>query len=246
MNNTQRWIFLLLLVTMAPSHAETRYRYSSAYANGTDRVLYTEEHTEIFENDKIVEGQVIYRDSSGNVFAEKHLDYRTHRYLPEFRLDNRPPGHQEITVHNDGYYEIIYRNAASNEDMKERLLPRDGTVADAGFDRFIIDHWQEIIDGETLRAGFLVPSMQKFIDFRIYQQALPGADPEDTRVIVVEPDSFLVRLLADRILLEYEYDQPVLKTFTGISNLRDDLGKNYQVRIEFSDSEAMLSNNTVQ
>ncbi len=229
-----------LLATGFSATAETRYRYSTAFSGDTNEVIYTEEHIEQYDNNSILESRVIYRDRNGIIFAEKTVDYSNNPHLPGFRLDNQLAGHQEIGTHKDGYYEVYYRNESRNIEQQAKLEPARAAVADAGFDQFIIDHWQDITAGSTLRAAFLIPSMQTFIDFRIYEDKTASTLSSGSRHMIVEPDSVLYRIFADSIRLEYRYDEPVLKVFTGVSNLRDDTGENFKVTIVFGQRDNLL------
>ncbi len=244
MNTTRHFPLLLLsLYLAAPAlQAETRERNSVAYQKGTDTVLYTETHVEQFVDSKIFQSEVIYRNRAGETFARKSVDYSRSRYLPEFTLKNEPSGHQELTRHVAESYEVTYRNAAKKESGKATLNPADIAIADAGFDQFILDNWPKLINKETLYADFLIPSMQQFVRFRIFQQR-KLTNAEDLVPIRVEADSFLVRMFAEPIELLYrtEKNNPILYQFIGVSNLRDENGDNYQVRIEFDQDNGLIT-----
>ena len=76
---------------------------------------------------------------------------------------------------------------------------------------------------------FLVPSFHRFIDFKIYRKR--QSDTEVT--FVMEPASFLLRIVGDGVLVTYNRDNAALKRYEGISNIRDEQGDNYEVRVEF-------------
>ena len=101
----------------------------------------------------------------------------------------------------------------------------------------MITYWDELTQGKRLLRKLLIPSMKKFIDFRIYQQQIT----EDRRILHIEPDSLLFRLFGDATILEYAADEPVLLSFKGISNMRDADGDNLQVAISFPREERLLS-----
>ena len=126
--------------------------------------------------------------------------------------------------------------AGTAEESAAILLPENGII-DAGFDQFVITRWDELIQGKRLLIKLLIPSMRKFIDFRIYQSQIAG----DKRILRVEPDSLLFRVFAQTTVLEYAADEPLLLSFKGISNMRDASGDNLQVEITFPRAERLRS-----
>jgi hypothetical protein len=104
-----------------------------------------------------------------------------------------------------------------------------------------MSHWQQISNGEQFTRDFLIPGMLRFFKFRIYQQEIVEEGGEKYRVLIIEPDSFLIRQFTRASRLYYAFDKPELKRFEGISNMRDSDGKNYTVRIKYHYSTQLVS-----
>ena len=133
--------------------------------------------------------------------------------------------------------------SASKKPREKPLEFPDGAISDAGFDNFIISHWQEIIEGKQFTREFLIPGMLRFFKFRIYQDELVENEDGKFRILVIEPNSFLIRAFTRANRLHYAFDKPELKRFEGISNMRAAQGKNYTVLINYKNSPELLTAN---
>lgn len=238
---TIKLTLLCLLLVCMPVLAETQVseRVGYAYDIDTGELLYSESHYETFLDGRIVSDKVTYRDAAGKVFAEKEVDYSGSPVMPDFNLQNFATGHQEIASKLKSEVRVAFTpNEESSLKSETIPLPEQGII-DAGFDRFIVAHWQELVEGKQMVRKMLIPSLKKFIDFRIYQSQVDSASGK--RKLTVEPNSALIRFLADPLLLEYELDQPRLLSYKGKSNMRDRKGDNLQVRIDFPPGEYQLS-----
>ncbi|MFT7457878.1 MAG: hypothetical protein ACI909_000546 [Planctomycetota bacterium] len=230
-----RLLFILFILVWAQSTAAeqqlTRVGYARSIEN--DRLLYTEYHHEVVSDDTVVESKVIYKDETGTAFAEKHVNFRMNPYLPEFSLINTVSGHRESTQYVGDKYEVQFLERAG-ESLREKPMeyPLDG-IGDAGFDNFIINHWDDIVSGSKFTRDFLIPGMLRFFKFRIYQQKIVEYSDHKLRILHIEPANFLLRSVAGTSKLYYDFDKPVLRKFEGISNMRDRKGDNYRVIISY-------------
>jgi len=232
-----RIFFLISLFLWAPlaftDDGLTRIGY--AYDLNTDQLLYTENHYEKYSDGVLQNTKVIYKDLSENIFASKTADFSDNQFMPEFELENTRTGHEEKTRFIKNKYEVIFSGTKSKTRGKSQINYKDGAISDAGFDNFIIEHWDQIIAGKEFKRDFLVPSMQEFLSFRIYQDAILNKEGQSLRLINIEPNSFFVRVIAGKIKLYYDIDEPILRVFEGVSNMRDSKGDNYDVFIKYED-----------
>lgn len=215
-------------------------RVGYAYDRDTNQLLYTENHHETFKQGVLLRSEVIYKDIDENIIAKKIADFSNSQFMPEFVLENLKTGHKEKTRYIDNKYEVIFSESKA-KSLKESLLKfKLNSISDAGFDNFIIAHWNELIAGEKFKREFLVPSMLDFMNFRIYQKAIVDKDGHTLRLINIEPDSFFVRVIAGTLKLYYDDDKPVLRIFEGVSNMRDNKGDNFNVVIKFRDMKQQI------
>lgn len=221
---------------------EAPNRIGYAYDKNTKELIYTESHFEIIDKGLVENSKVIYKDPMDNIFAHKTANFSVNPFMPEFSLNNNRTGHKEETQYIQIEYKVIFTKS-SKEPLKNSLLelPKNG-ISDAGFDNFIVEHWDELISGDVLKRDFLIPSMMGFVKFRIYQDKIVDEEGESLRIINIEPNNFLIRTFAGTTKLFYESNEPNLRRFDGVSNMRDSNGNNYKVVINYVESQPVLYN----
>ena len=239
-----KYSILILLVFFSFSviaETETRTRVCKAFDLNTGELIYTESHNETYKAGIIISDEVIYRDTSNNIIAIKKVDYSNGMIMPDFMLKNMETGHIESALKEADQLKVIF-SKNKNDLKKEAVIPLpDKAIIDAGFDQFIIEHWDEIIQGERLVRKMLIPSMKKFIEFRIYQKNIDEIN--NKRTLIVEPNSMFIRFVADPLILEYDFDKPRLYVFEGVSNMRNLEGDNLQVKITFAPENYQITAN---
>jgi hypothetical protein len=225
--------FISAILFPGIGHALETERVGYAYAHDSGELIYTETHNEIREEGRIISDTVTYHDANGKLFAVKNVDYSANPLAPDFHLENSRTGHTESGKNRGEQYQVKF-SESDQADIESKTLPLpDNAVADAGFDELIISHWEDIRAGKPVTRKFLIPGLLGFYDFRIYQAEVQMKDNERSRIIHVEPDNFFYRLLGGTTRLEYAYEEPRLKVFQGISNMRNADGDNLQVKIVF-------------
>ena len=232
-----RILFIAVTLLVVGVHgaliAQERGRVGRAYDANSGALLYEERHDETVVDGAMIADSVSYLDSQGVVFAHKQVDFRDHLFAPEFRLDNERTGHLEaLRRESNGGIALQFREQATRELRETRLAntPNDA-VADAGFDRFIAAHWDDLAVGARLVRRFLVPSRLEFMDFRV-RRSDDDSNPREVS-FAVEIDSAFLRLVVPPITVVYDRDTRRLLRYEGLSNLRDENGDNLAVRIEF-------------
>jgi hypothetical protein len=234
-----RSLTITILIIIACLHNvladEQRERIGRAYDKASGVLLYEERHVETFSNGTLIANRVRYTDSKGHVFGDKRVDFRKAPYLPEFQLTDERSGHVEALLHTAvGTIEVRFRGRSDSELRTVRLDTSRDAVADAGFDRFIESHWDELTSGTTLVRRFLVPSRLEFMDWRI-QRVDVGKVPADPGTVhfALEIDSAFLRIVVPSVIVVYDRESRRLLRYEGLSNLRDNSGDNHTVRIDF-------------
>lgn len=232
----------LTLCSVSINANEFPTRIGYAFDQNTKELIYTESHYEQYSDETVHKSKVIYKDASDNIFAQKSVDFTKNKYMPEFSLQNDMTGHIEKTRFVESKYEVVFSKLQSNA-KKEALInyPEDG-ISDAGFDNFIINHWEDLLEGEMFVREFLIPSMMDFVKFRIYQDDVVTEDNRKLRIINIEPNSFIIRAFAGTTKLFYDESMPKLVKFDGVSNMRDKKGDNLKVTIQYEEIQKLALN----
>jgi len=190
-------IALACVVSVPASGAPIQERKGYAYPAGDDRLLYTEEHREWLRDGEVVRSEVTYRDADGGVIATKRLDFSGVPTHPDFELNNHASGHIEGAEQQPDGVRVFFRRTDGHELKEKKVALPDEAIIDGGFDRFIELNWERLLSGEVFERPFLVPSFQRFVNFRIYLEKQRGDDV----IFVMEPASFLVRLVGEGIVV---------------------------------------------
>ncbi|MGB1801015.1 MAG: hypothetical protein ACPHLK_09330 [Gammaproteobacteria bacterium] len=235
----------LMVTSVLAEDAPSRIGY--AFDKKTDELVYTESHYENISAGLVEKSEVIYKDPSSNIIAKKTANFAVDPFMPEFSLVNNKTGHREQTEYiekksQEKKYKVLFTKTSKGPVKDKTLaLPEKG-ISDAGFDNFIVEHWDELKAGEVLIREFLIPSQMDFIKFKIYQDSITEIDNEKLRVINIEPKSFLIRAFAGTTKLYYSENKPELKRFDGVSNMRDANGDNYKVVIKYENQIQLVTN----
>lgn len=206
-----------------------------AYDLKTGAYLYTEVHRQTLDGPRWIDGTIDYFDPSGKKIAAKTLDYRADHLIPVYRLEN-------LVSH---YVEAITEVAAKTYTMEKivdgkistKVITRTpGMAADSGFHSAIVENFDRLQQGETLKFQFGVAGQLDTYSFRCRKVGDTRFDGKPAIKLAVEPDS-LLRLLVDRLDLTYEVSTRYLLEYRGVSNIQNPAtGKAYNVRIVYTDT----------
>ncbi|WP_146151974.1 hypothetical protein [Ahniella affigens] len=223
----------------ATSAARFELDQSQAFAADTGALLYQEAHWLTWQGDTLVQRFVQYRCPSGEAFASKTVDYRVHPLAPDFHLRDARSGYEE-GLRTAGSNRMVFVRRNRESPLTEAEVPGSPSepplIADAGFDRFLQEHWQVLLSGEGLPIRFLVPSTQKPIAFKV--RPLDSGDP--ALITVRLSLGAWWGFLAPHIDATYRRTDGRLLQYLGLSNLRDLDGENYNVRIRFGDAASSV------
>ena len=206
----------------------------SAYALGTDSLLFRETHF-LYSGPNGGERLVLYACPDGRPFARKWSRDEGNPQAPDFDMTDARMGYRE-GVRREGEQREVYvqRNAAQPEQSGALQLPADGVI-DTGFDVFVQRHWDELVRGDTLKLPFLVPSRRTFFAFKATKVEQPAAPPNSVTFRLASSSWF--SFLLPHIDVSYDLTSRRIVRYEGLSNVRDEItGKNYRVHFEYARS----------
>ena len=225
---------LLLLPWTGDLVADDGVRFEEGIARnpGTASEMYREEHWIRIQAGKPVERLVLYRCPDGTAFARKRVDYRGSAISPAFAFEDRRSGHREGLRRSKR--PTLFFQGPGQRTEKLAALDNDGVVADAGFDEFIRRQWTALVAGRPLPLDFALPSRLRSLPFSVRRQGQALIAGEKAWVFRLKLDGWL-GLVAPSIDVSYGQASRRLLRFQGLSNLRDDAGKDQLVaRIDFA------------
>jgi hypothetical protein len=157
---------------------------------------------------------VDYVDQSGILIARKSMDYTSNPFQPRLSMTNLRSAEQ---FH---YEPELGRNL----------------VADAGFDNFVRDSWQDLEAGRKVNFEFVVLGMDKPLRMTIRQDSAASC-AQDRTCLKIVLDSWLLRNFVDPIKLVYSSTDQKLLRFSGVSNIKAVDGGSLNVNILYSYGE---------
>ncbi len=226
---------VLVMLVAVPCQAADRHYLGVAYADGGDRVSYREEHW-VYEDKDGQTRLVLYRCPSGAPFARKWVRERGRPVMPDFDFVDARNGYREGAHRQaDGLEVYVQKGADAPRRATTLALPEDGVI-DAGFDAYVRNHWARLGQRSDLHMAFMVPSRLSYMDLRLDVTQDGSLDGQPVRRLRMSLAG-LLGLVTPTIELTYAMGDHRLLRFQGISNIRDDAGRNQRVRIEFSPSD---------
>ncbi len=228
---------MLLGGVTAPASAATLQYDGRATDPESGMLLYIERHLLRERKGKPLARLVTYLCPDGAPFARKIVDYGPSAIAPSFSLTDGRDGYREGMRRANAKVETYVRRAVGGAERTVAMEDDVRIVADAGFDEYVRRHWQALSQGNSLPIEFVVPASLRTYSFTLRKIA-------STRIRGVPAYTFrlklggLLGLVAPKIDISYARDSRRLLRFEGITNLRDDRGRQWSARIDFDDRAA--------
>lgn len=201
----------------------------TAYSVKTGALLYRETHT-IGANGK---HDVEYSEPDGLVFGHKVIDESQSKIAPSFTQVNERNG-ERIEVNSNSKNIIVHYQKNKDAKVKTTDIPyKPGMIVDAGFNAFVKEYWQSLENDTKMDVQFIAPSRQSTVGFTVSRSLCKPDTQKGAECFALTPDSWVVRMLIDPILLAYDPETKRLLRFTGRANIADKNGDYKAVDIQY-------------
>jgi hypothetical protein len=199
----------LLLLAPHPARAGEVERFSGTARGPGGAVLYLEEHAVELEEGRPRAAVTAYLDPAGAPIAELRTDFSGDPAAPSYAFTDLRTGAREIVT-------VSERELRLEAGERAATLPRPARLTTGqGLDRLVRARLAALAGGEEVRVRYAIPSRLDAYEFRLRGRAL-----DDQRVRVrVELSSFLLRLFAPDLEVDYERGSGRLLRYRGASNL---------------------------
>lgn len=215
---------ILMIAVSNRGHSEDFIGY--AYDLKTKELLYTEHHQYQSE----IKHHVIYKEVTGEVFAEKTIDYRQGFISPNIEQENFRNG-EYIKISNKNKDVLIEYKENSEEEKETNVIGSSSSlVVDAGFDHFISQNWESLLAGKEMTVEYIIPSLLEpyRLSIRQYQ-----CDEQSNYCFSISASNFFISLFSDQLRLSYDKSSRKLASFQGKSNICDESGHYQNVKISY-------------
>lgn len=216
-----------VLSAAAPARAADDTERFTGVARGADgAVLYVEDHEVRRAGDRLVSAHTVYRDPAGRTLAVLRTDFTADPFAPSYVFEDLRGAPVEAVARTPGGLEL------RSGDRTRRLVaaaPARPLVAGQGLDRLVRARLPEVAGGARLELAYAIPSRLDAYDLRVRALAAGGR----TVSVRAEFSSWILRLLAPSLEVEYDRETRRLLRYRGVSNLTFD-GANPDVEITYA------------
>lgn len=190
--------------------------------------------------------RVEYRTPDGELFAEKTLDYSRSRVAPAFDFRDHRRDVRVVTRYPDAsdsdHLEVVYHPPGDEEPERE-VFETDSLIVDVGFDTFIREHWDRLLDGDRITTKFLVATRTDAVRVGLTEVDTDRCQiaMEDIHCLEARPAGAL-RLFSwfvKPVRLAYHPRPLRLVFYHGRGNIPDASGDDRQVRIHYEYEEGI-------
>jgi len=213
-----------LTLTSVAEAADTTEFTGKAYDPDSGDLLYTEEHR-LERVDGVPQRETVrYVTPEGDELAQKDMTY-WEPARPAYRLTVIDPQRTEtVEPETDG---------VSVESVESGFLDwsdEENYVIDGGFHYFILDHFDTLLDGDSVEFQFLAPTRTRWLGLRLR----PIEQADGQLLLELNVRNRLLSLVISDIELTYDTETRRLLRYAGLTNLPKPGGGNYRANIEYS------------
>lgn len=206
-----------LILISGFSHGNNILQFEGrAYDAQTEQFIYLEKHTITLDKEgNYASSSVQYLDDKGDVFASKQVSFEENPIAPSFTFfDYRT--NSGVSVQNKvESIKLTFKLGAIETTENLNIERASRWVVDAGFDRFIYENWETLLQNKDISFAFLAISRAMFVNLDVREKKRTS----DSVVYVVEPSNFFLNLLVDPIELTYHIESQRLTRFEGLTNI---------------------------
>ena len=199
----------------------------------TGKLIYTEEHEAFYENEVNVRSVITYRDEKKNVIGKKEIAFEGTSAVAAFRREDYRFGTVESAEPVGTGIKLVNKvdaKTAAKEEVVE--IPKPMAI-DAGLNNLVRNHWDALAKGDKINFNLGVPSQLDYFSFRLLKVKDETVAGKKAVVVRFESDHWYIRLFVDPVIVWYDAETRRAVRYEGISNIYNEQGKSYQVRVTF-------------
>ncbi|WCL49448.1 hypothetical protein [Leptospira sp. GIMC2001] len=217
---------------------------SNAFDVTSGKFIYSENHSEFYQNGEHEYSIIEYKDTQEKTFARKRIDFGKKRTQPDFHMEDFRTGYYDKSklVNPSSQEFLVEHQRGSDKPVNKKTIKIPGlVVVDGGFDYFIRDDFDNVTSGQTIRGYFLLANRLDYFQCRVQKVKDFQYKGRDAVQFVLRPENFIIRTLADSIYVTYDKKTTRLLEYVGISNLQDDKAEDFpKVKIVFAYPKGIL------
>ncbi len=228
-------IFLTVFALLTPAAAiQADQLVGDATDLNSGEPLYTEVHT-FSERDgqRVMQSQYIAPDQTQ--LAERQVIYADSQVV-SYQLNLMALEYREQIRRSDNLVSFEIDSAA--QEIKRgsvEVKTNSDTIIDAGFNDYLLEQWDVLLQGETKRFYFASTARMDLVKLQVSMDS--KLSDESMAVFSMTAANPVVRLLIKPVKVGFYRDSKQLAYYQGISNLKGQDGKAYRVEISFENGQ---------
>jgi len=206
------------------------YRGEAVSLDDNNKILYREEHQLQLTNQQPVSRRVEYFNVDGELIAAKDNQYHQDPARPDFVLQDLRHNYREQATQQEKGLRLLLQE----DNNQQSTLIREADyplVIDAGFDDFVRQNWQQLIERKKVPFSFVSAARQDVINFTI--EATNASKTDQPLKLRMTLKSKLLSWLMDPIKLSYDRNTQCLLSYRGLSNIQSEQGAGQEVLIRY-------------
>jgi hypothetical protein len=227
-------VIAIFCLSFASIQAETYEYYGTARDLSSKSILYYDYHKEEWKGNQHLSSFIEYKDPDKAVFATKNINFEKYPPLPQFTTTDNRDGFMEGAEWKGDSFIIFSRRKFGDPVVSKTMKVLPSSAIDGGFDRFVRNNWDEIMNGQRITLSIYVPTELDFYPFAVYKVRDAVWRGRKTTWIRMEIDQFILKQIIAPIDIEYDLETKRLIEYKGISNINGANGKSLKVWIEYN------------
>jgi hypothetical protein len=180
-----------------------------------------------------VSSVITYRDAKNTVIGKKEIVFNGTSAEAKFRREDYRFGTVEAAEVVGTSVKLMSKADASSGAKEEIVkIPRP-LALDAGLNNMVRNNWEKLRRNENVDFNLGVPSQLDYFSFRVVREKEESFAGRKTLVVRFESDHWFIRLFVDPVIVWYDLETRRAVKYEGISNIYDEQGKSYLVRVTF-------------
>ena len=221
-------LLLIILFLCLNAHCETQVFEAVAKFEG--QVAYIERHTVVYEEETVIKSMTEYVDKDGKPIGSMQSDFTHSLAAPNYVFRDKRHKSLQGLRWNRGETEIFAQDKGNRKVVKKVLAPGEAVmIGGEGLVYYIASNMKKIISQDGLDFKYVVPGRLDAFNFFIK----PVAHNSEQAEFEVRIKSWFMNLFSPRLKLIYDVPKKRLKSFEGLSHLRNEEGEMMSVDIEY-------------
>jgi hypothetical protein len=198
------------------------------------KIVYIEKHkVEYADDGKLLRAETSYESSDGKPIAHLKSDFTTSLTVPDHIIEDYRSGDVEGLRHVNGKITLFDKEkdmpektrTLDDKDSEDRIL-----VGCQGLNYYVLGHLDSAEPIKSLPLRFLIPGKLDYYDFDMKEVDQPDKNIAEFEVFI---KNWFLRIFAPKLEVKYDRKTKRLIWYKGLSNIKNDKGKNQSVTIVY-------------